>query len=169
MNRKRAIYLFACGLTAGCGGGRGGRGTYFSFVSDPDDYIGAGQTKRLTEQDRKWLVSANETGSHLSVWLLDTASPPLSWFLNFSGSDSERLTLGTYAEAQRWPFQSAGHPGISIVGENRSGNEFSGNFTIHEIEVFNSAISRLFITFEQRSDNADGVLRGELSIDHSIF
>jgi hypothetical protein len=170
MNRKKAIVLLAGGLVAGCGGGQAGRNTYFAYTSDPGDFIGKGQTRRFNQNEFYWQPYFDESGSYIGISLNSvTNTTPLSWLLEFSGADSAALTVGTYSLAERWPFQSVGHPGMNIInGESPGSNTLSGNFTIHELDIENKIIRRLLITFELHADEKIPALRGELSIVNPI-
>jgi hypothetical protein len=81
------------------------------------------------------------------------------------------LSPGTYADAARYPFQNASHPGLSF-GCGHACNTLQGQFVIHSLEFGQDGdVERLRATFEQSCLRWDGVrevpmerLTGEIRI-----
>lgn len=88
----------------------------------------------------------------------------LSWLLFFGVSTSQSLGIGAYESAERWQFQSPGHPGMAVNGNARSCNTVSGRFEIKELVLGgDGSVQRLLLTFEQHCDGSVPALRGEVS------
>ena len=49
------------------------------------------------------------------------------WYLKFYAADGTAFAPGHYADAMGWPFQGAGHPGLSIYGNGRGSNQITGS------------------------------------------
>lgn len=160
-------------LCLGCGGGAVSiqRETFFSYTSDPGDPIGAGASGRLTPTTPGfWHVSVHPDRSAMDIQILtslDGSTPP--WLISVSAPDKRPLEVGTYALAERFPFQSTGHPGISVIGPRGSSSTISGSFVVRELVVgADGTVERLDMTFEQHSDGAVPALRGEISIGQRL-
>ena len=54
-----------------------------------------------------------------------------NWTLNFAAPAGQTLTPGvTYYGAQRYPFESAGNPGLDVYGDGRGSNTVTGQFSV---------------------------------------
>ena len=131
--------------------------------SSPGDPIGLGQTQLIT--GGQWLLSS----SFSPVWLLDTIRFTFignGWTFGIGSSKlSAGLATGTYANAERLPFESAGHPGISVGSKSTNSTGCSkvcGGFTIHTLETDPAGTEplELLVTFEQHCDCQPAPLRG---------
>ena len=79
------------------------------------------------------------------------------------GPTSARLGVGDYENAQRWPFQPAGTPGLSVDGEFRGCNTLTGNFQVTKAGYNSSNILQSFsANFEQHCEGAAPALFGWL-------
>ena len=106
------------------------------FVSASGDYIGQGQTYATTDTNA---FSFSGTVSGISVGAFGFG------FTFVPGTGS--LTLGTYANATRWPFNGGG-PGIDISGNGRGCNNECGTFTILELHTnVSGQIDHCWITY----------------------
>jgi hypothetical protein len=52
------------------------------------------------------------------------------WDLDFAAADSAPLTVGSYLNAQRYPFQPAGIPGLNFAFNGSGCNTVAGDFTV---------------------------------------
>lgn len=99
--------------------------TYIYFQSDPGDYIGQGETFTLTSIDGLFSAqSISDNGLEVDYNGGD------SWTLDFAPPSGQQLVPGTYLNVQRYPFQTAGVPGLSVYGAGRGCNTLTGQFTI---------------------------------------
>jgi hypothetical protein len=66
---------------------------------------------------------------------------------------------GTYTNAQRAAFATAGHPGLDVSFEHRGSNNVFGQFTVNSVSFFTDntntlQIGSLDVNFEQHSESA---------------
>jgi len=74
------------------------------------------------------------------------------------------LQSGFYNNAERSPFESAGHPGLAFFFDGRGCNTLTGNFTIHEFSHSPTlGIQSFSATFEQHCEGAAPALFGTFS------
>lgn len=64
-----------------------------------------------------------------------------------------------YEEAQRFPFEAPGHPGLDVGGDGRGCNEVSGRFELHTLRITEGVVDELLVTFEHRCEERE-LLRG---------
>lgn len=149
------------------------------FVSEPDDYIGQGQTVDITYTPGpgKWFFANEFTSSGQAPFAYDFAlagsfeGPNDFAYLSFhSGDLLTPLAIGTYASAQRAGFQNPGFSGLDIGFQNRGSNELVGSFEIHGLNVVvdpaatsGYRLLALDVSFNQLSDSSTGWLRGRFT------
>jgi hypothetical protein len=132
------------------------------LYSDQGDYIGLGQQRLFhdgnatfhTGGDASDLTIVLAGGLDDEVFTVNVAAPP-----------GEELQEGIYADAQRAPFRSAGHPGLDIYGEGRGCNTVDGSFEVKDIEVGPAGeVTRLWLRFEQHCEGDQAALFGEVRL-----
>ena len=142
--------------------------TFLSFASSPGDFIGGGETHRYVLTDGTWAASyaGSTEASFLQVSVVPVTTPwSWFWYLHLGAPAGQTLHVGTYESAERWPFQSAAHPGLDFSGTGRGCNTLVGRFVISELSLGPSnTISRLHATFEQHCEGSSAALTGEISI-----
>ena len=120
--------------------------TFITMVSSSGDYIGGGNVYAFSEPTDS--ISGSFSGGNALSVSLDSAAG--NWFYyDFSAPNGKNLGLGTYYDAQRYPFNSGFHPGHSISGDGRGCNEDFGQFTIHDLAYSGNKITRLNLTYVQ--------------------
>jgi hypothetical protein len=117
--------------------------TIFEFVSSPGDYIGQGQTLALTPSDVTFTeypgYSFEAPGQTVRFSLSNyTQGPPpngvyIDWTLIFSAPAGQSLAVGSYANANRYPFNTAPAPGINVSGMGRGCNQEFGSFQVLDV------------------------------------
>lgn len=124
---------------------------------DGNDFIYNGV---LTVTNGSWSVTGN--ADHLALDITPAgAGQGLWWNLDFDASDLPiDLTPGVYNMAERYPFQSPDHPGLSISGDGRGCNTLTGRFQVHAYDRSATAVTRALVTFEQHCEGGALVLRG---------
>ena len=129
--------------------------TVFAMSSQPGDYIGAGQQYLITSLDGLFTASSSANVVGFSINNGDF------WDADFAGPTSARLSVGDYENAQRWPFQPPGTPGLSIDGAGRGCNTLTGNFQVLKA-VYNTSggIQNFSANFEQHCEGAAPALFG---------
>ena len=117
-------------------------------------------------------VNNNVTGApaFLTFNLGAVASGPDDTLLGASFSSSamgQPLTVGTYLDAERAAFASAGHPGLDVSFQNRGSNTVTGWFEVESIlyhadaTALNGFVIDYFrVNFEQHSEGLEPALFG---------
>src|SRR5947209_6000170 len=101
------------------------------YFSDPGDYIGQGTEATFTTSDGIFGAAASfNNGITVNF---NTPSFSHWWYLNVAAPDGAILQPGAYERSERWPFQSAGHPGLDFSGDGRGCNTSTGRFDILEL------------------------------------
>jgi hypothetical protein len=141
-------------------------GSVIYFDGDPGDYIHPGKE---TIQVSTW--TARNAGTPNTFWYGwdDSINLGIWWSFAFSAASlGQPLAVGRYDGAQRYPFQSPGHPGFDISGSGRGCNMEGGWFEIHELVggPNNGTFTRLTATFEQHCENFAPALRGCIHFEH---
>ncbi|MFO0929485.1 MAG: Ig-like domain-containing protein [Gemmataceae bacterium] len=139
--------------------------TALTMTSDAGDYIGGGRTYSYSAASGIFTVSG--TATSLTVSYHDQAYTHW-WYLDFrSPLDNVPLTAGTYLNAERAAFRTAGKPGLDVSGDGRGSNTLTGQFTILQIETgANGTITRFAADFEQHSEGATPALRGSVRFNY---
>ena len=129
--------------------------TVLAMSSQPGDYIGQGQQYLITQSDAIFTPSTSANVVTIS------ANNGDSWQTDFAGPTSARLTPGEYLNAQRYPFQPAGTPGLSVYGAGRGCNTLTGNFDVLKAVYGGTGALKSFAAdFEQHCEGATPALFG---------
>jgi hypothetical protein len=145
--------------------------TFFRFTSDPDDYVGHGQTRMFTPADSSFEASMTNYDNHPSDRQFRARVFPIvggNWYVSFAAPPGEALAPGDYPNAT-WIglANDTGQPGIDISGEGRACNG-SGSFTVKSLSLAPDRSIRLFdATFERHcGETGPPSVRGEILIDN---
>lgn len=177
--KQIVLGLVAWGLVSlSTNGASAGPMAQLMLQSQPGDFIGQGQTEDLiyTPENSSFFFPEILT-------TLDVGGQPA--FLRFilgtvTGSDTtntfstldfatNQLNLpiqpGTFNDAERASFATAGHPGLDVTFQNRGSNTLTGTFTINSVSFFTDSsnvqqIGLLDVNFEQHSEGATPALFG---------
>ena len=127
--------------------------TYFSYTSQPGDYVGQGQTGNLTAPTQ-FAIGGGRLGELQRRHRLGVVgrhpSPPRG----------EQLTTGVYENVARAPFNDA-QPGLSVSSTGRGCNTTKGRFTVYAISADTAGrITSLDAEFTQFCDGGAGALTG---------
>lgn len=142
-----------------------GTGTSVTFSGTGGDYI---------TQDQSWAYDPSNSAITASVSANDnTVSASISgntwWYLDFAAPQGQALTAGTtYDNAERYPFQGATYPGLSLDGDGRGCNTLTGSFTVNKA-VFgpNGWIQSFDATFVQHCEGSTtSQATGEIDIEN---
>jgi len=134
-----------------------------ALVSEPGDWIGGG-TDRLFDASRT--VTMTGDSSHLEV---SVASEGERFKFEVAPPAGEALAPGEQAGAERYGFQAAGAPGLSVTGDGRGCNRDYGRFIVKDIH-FDAAggVDRFWALYEQHCESpAAPALFGEVRIGES--
>lgn len=151
-----------------------------TLQSQPGNYIGQGQTYDYT------YTPANTVGGlfaaniryHANVdgqpafldFLFITAPSPPNRFVTLSFATNQLgvpISVGTFLNAQRASFATAGHPGLDVTFMNRGSNTVTGNFTVTDVGFYNDGstlmIDHFSAQFEQLSEGFGVPLFGTIT------
>jgi len=130
--------------------------TVLAMTSQPGDYIGGGVA---------WLESSDYTSFsgalNGNVAAVNLGEPEF-WTLDFAAPSGEALNVGTYLNAQRYPFQPNGVPGLSVYGDGRGCNTLTGAFTVNSIAPNLSTFSA---DFQQNCEGGSAALFGSIRLN----
>jgi hypothetical protein len=148
--------------------------------SEPGDFIGGGSDHDITyTPDNSDFFFANVLDFGLpgpayvdfSLGTVTCCSDNTFAFLTF-GTNQLGIPLapGGYADAERAPFASPGHPGLDVGFQNRGCNTLTGSFVITEALFSDAAtaatgspVDRFAATFEQHCEGGPAALFGTFS------
>jgi hypothetical protein len=132
-----------------------------SFVSDPGDYIGDGQTRSFTLDTASIMTQSGQDGGSFRVSVFPFAGG--WWYFNLYAPVGTQLVPGPYEGATR--FNQIGTPGLDVFGDGRGCNAVTGRFDVFEA-VFgpNGYIERFHAQFEQHCEGGEPALRGEIFV-----
>lgn len=134
-----------------------------SFVSDPGDWVGAGQTRSFTLDTASMMVQSGQNGGYFRLSVFPFAGG--WWYFNLAAPAGTQLVPGAYEGAMRYPFNPSGTPGLDVYGDGRGCNSVTGRFDVFEA-VFgpNGYIERFHAQFEQHCEGGEPALRGEILV-----
>jgi hypothetical protein len=133
-------------------------GNVIFFNGDAADYIFSG-TETITRG--QWSAQSTSTQVHVNVWPTDQ-SQGLWWDLYFDSSQlGTALTTQVYQNAERWPFEAPGHPGLDVSGDGRGCNTVTGSFQIEDLTVTTGgSLTSFTATFEHHCEGGSAAVRG---------
>ncbi len=141
--------------------------TEFSFVSEPGEYVGGGQTLSYSPENANFSVSRSPSNNSIGFWIRSFTNTSDYWSVNFAAPAGESLEVGTYTGATRYPFQDAEDPGIAISGQHRGYNTSVGEFTITQlITGADGSIENFAATFWYASYDSAPLMTGEINFNY---
>lgn len=133
--------------------------TSVTMNSESGDYIGGGINRQWHAGNGQ--VSFTGSGGHAG-FRVDGGDSGASFTLDLVAPDGALFTVGTYDRTQRYPFQSAGRPGLDVSGDGRGCNTSTGRFTVLDVAYTDTTISRFWATYEQHCEGGAAALTGEV-------
>ncbi|HKU26288.1 MAG TPA: Calx-beta domain-containing protein [Candidatus Sulfotelmatobacter sp.] len=131
--------------------------TVLAMSSQPGDYIGQGLQYLITSSDGT--ITPSNSGN-LVAFNINNGD---GWTTDFAGPTTARLARGDYENAQRYPFQPAGTPGLDVSGDGRGCNTLTGNFQVLLASYNTSSVLQGFsANFEQHCEGMSAALFGWL-------
>jgi hypothetical protein len=118
---------------------------HLTLQSQPGDWIGQGGTYDLTytKNNSQFFVPGTVyqqvNGQPSYIWFslgTVTPAPATNTYASLEFTTAQLglpLQPGTYADAQRAPFEAPGHAGLDVTFQNRGSNTLTGSFTIHSL------------------------------------
>jgi hypothetical protein len=134
--------------------------TALSMYGQPGDFINPGQLL-LTTEDGIFTRSRNfDNGVSVMIQNLDLRET------DFAAPNNATLVKGAYLNAQRFPFQAPGTPGLSVSGAGRGCNTLTGNFNVLQAAYDTAGNVKAFSAdFEQHCESFPAALLGSLRIN----
>jgi Calx-beta domain-containing protein len=133
--------------------------TVLSMYGQPGDYISPGQLL-LTTADGVFTPTRNYDQG-VSIDLNDGDF----WELDFAAPNNVPLGKGDYENAQRFPFQAPGVPGLSVWGAGRGCNTLTGSFIVSKAAYdLSGNVQHFSADFEQHCDGGAPALRGSVRV-----
>jgi hypothetical protein len=142
-----------------------GQDTYLCMSSESGDFIGAGRNWVDTPANATITAGYSETpGTALYFGVGGTTD----WNVEFAPPHDQKLAVGIYDRAERYPFESPKRPGLSIVGDGRGCNRLTGTFEVLEIAMNAGKLSRFAANFEQHCEGGTPALLGQVRYHSTI-
>lgn len=163
---RPALTAFCAVLLMGSASVRAGQNILYYF-SDPGDYIGQGAEVTFTGSDGTFGVA-----NTFNNGILATFNAPAfvhNWTLGLTATGGAVLQAGAYENAERWPFQTTGHPGLSFFGDGRGCNTLTGRFVVLEIaRDAGGNVSQLAADWEQHCEGGAPALHGQFRFNSDV-
>jgi hypothetical protein len=145
-------------LWAPAAGATPSSGNYVYLVSDPGDFIGAGQTYTFTPASHT--LSLSESGGLLLVTINGASQ---QWRGEFKGMVSiGSLQPGYYGNLQRYPFHNPARGGLIWSGNARGCNTLTGWFAVDSVTYSAGILASVDLRFEQHCEGMTPALRGKI-------
>ncbi len=146
--------------------------TSLSFLSSPYSYVGGGETVSAGPDNGFDIGVHGDPFTMLSFSIAEPWTPEgLSryWNLELAAPEGASLSVGSYANATRWPFQEPTAPGLTFSGNHRGNNRLTGSFNILESNVaddgsFSFAVD--FLQYDEESTN--GWIKGAIRYNSEV-
>ncbi|MGW0230859.1 fibronectin type III domain-containing protein [Actinopolymorpha singaporensis] len=90
---------------------------------------------------------------------LDVSGGGSSYDFEFQAPDKAAMAAGWYPDAQRYPFQEAGRPGMSVAG---GCNEVTGSFEVRDIAWSSGTLTKLWLLYEHHCEGGEKADFGEI-------
>lgn len=137
--------------------------TVLAMSSLTGDYIGQGEQYLFTLSDGSFTFT---NSANVVTFTINDGD---FWDVDLAGPTSARLGKGDYENAQRYPFQPAGTPGLNVDGAGRGCNTLTGNFQVLQAGYNSSNILQNFsANFTQSCEGTEPALFGYLRY-HSVL
>lgn len=131
--------------------------TSLSFLSSPYSYVGGGETVSAGPDNGFDIGVHGDPFTMLSFSIAEPWTPEgLSryWNLELAAPEGASLSVGSYANATRWPFQETTAPGLTFSGNYRGNNRLTGSFNILESNVADDGTFSFAVDFLQYDDES---------------
>jgi hypothetical protein len=141
-------------------------GSFLYMNSEPGDYIGQGIEQLYTSADSSITGNLSDDGGG---FFASAIQGPYDhwWYVNITAPAGQQLAVGSYEDAQRYPFNSYPHPGLSIYGDGRGCNELTGRFDVDELDRAPTGELLVFqATFEQHCEGGTPALYGRIRVEN---
>ncbi len=142
---------------------------FIDYVSQPGDFAGGGLSGTFTRAN-VWFstLPQNNSGARLLARSFPGA-PYASADLWFAPAAGQPFVPGIYEDAQRFPFNSPGHPGMDIAVRSTGCDTITGRFMVYEVEYGPlGSLKKFAADFEQHCAGATPWLRGGVRFNSTV-
>jgi len=137
----------------------------FTFISQPGDWIGQGQSRSFDESSARFRVEVAPDLTTITVSLISNDQSEW-WDLSLDGPAGTPLAVGHYPNASRYPFNAPDSNGMAVSGPGRGCNTLRGEFAISALRFApTGGIELLDATFSQMCEGFMPPLEGRVVID----
>ena len=141
-------------------------GTFLYFNSQQGDYIGGGIEQLYTSADTSFNASLPPGGGYFRAAVIQGPYTHW-WYVDIAAPPGQPLQIGSYTNAERASFRTAGHPGLDISGDGRGCNTVSGQFDVTDLQFAPTGELLVFdATFEQHCEGGPAALFGRIRIEN---
>ena len=133
---------------------------YFKYLSDEGDFVGGGGFGRFVPGTST--ISAVCDRNEVRVRI--TAGSQV-WSATFRGSNDEPLWAGAAYDVFSAGEKEYG-PDLNITSQGRACSATDGRFLVEEIDLRNNRVNLFRATFEQRCNDSDEALYGEIRVQN---
>jgi hypothetical protein len=125
--------------------------TLLSFLSSPYSWVGGGETVSAGPANGFEIGVQGDPFTMLDFRVIEPWTPDgwRWWYLRLAAPEGANLSVGSYANATRWPFQETTAPGLDFSGNGRGNNRLTGSFNILESNVADDGILSFAVDFLQ--------------------
>ena len=145
--------LIACGLALPLAGSLqpAQAATLLSFLSSPYSWVGGGETVSAGPANGFEIGVQGDPFTMLDFRVIEPWTPDgwRWWYLRLAAPEGASLSVGSYANATRWPFQETTAPGLDFSGNGRGNNRLTGSFNILESNVADDGTLSFAVDFLQ--------------------
>ena len=136
-------------------------GTSLFFRSGNGESIGGGATAGFATPT----ATVTATGSAAGLVTVAVSEGAEWWSVDLAAAPGQLLTAGSYPDAQRAAFRSAGHPGLDVHGDGRGCNTLTGSFTVAQISFDASgALTTLDASWTQNCEGGPLAMTGRVRL-----
>ena len=110
--------------------------TRFSLISSPQSWIVAGEHITVTPEDgydfSGFVFDSVATFSIDNIRHLSDGRPSNWWTLDLAAPLAQSLTISSYTDASKYPYQSSAQSGLNFEGNGRGNSAVTGSFDVLE-------------------------------------
>jgi hypothetical protein len=136
------------------------RQNYIEFRSQEHDFIGNGQYYHFDQTNTVLGFSGSQSGVHISLSSSDR------WEIDMVPASGRTFKVGDYEGAERYPFQAADKPGLSVHGNGRGCNTLTGRFNVTVAQTDSINIIAFGAEFEQHCEGSTDALFGTIRYNY---
>jgi hypothetical protein len=126
--------------------------TSYAYSSTAGDWIGQGLSNSYVSPASSISIVSGSNAGELTV---QVTSGSEWWYISLAAPSGSTLVPGSYLNAERAPFRSAGHPGLDVSGNGRGCNRIFGQFVLRSISADASgSITELDASYVQHCETA---------------